>query len=185
MSISRRTALKQFLVVAGGVMLLPSCMQQAGSKAAMPLKHLKISAGQEQLLAELAETLLPATNTPGAKELKLPEFTLRMLDDCHSPEDQKSFAEGLQAFEQYSKQQQQQEFTQLTPAQRTALLNTLEAGKDIPEAVSKFYKKVKGLTIQGYLGSQHYLTKVQVYELVPGRYRGCVPLPQAANAKPV
>jgi hypothetical protein len=185
MSISRRTALKQFLVVAGGVVLLPSCMQQSGSKAAMPLKHLKISAGQEQLLAELAETILPATNTPGAKELKLPKFALRMLDDCHSPEDQKSFEDGLKAFEQYSKKLQQKEFAELAPAQRTALLQNIEAKKDVPEAVSKFYNKVKGLTIQGYLGSQHYLTKVQVYELVPGRYRGCVPLPQAATAKPV
>ncbi|OLY94704.1 hypothetical protein BUE76_06660 [Cnuella takakiae] len=182
---SRRTALKQFLIVAGGVVLLPSCMQKGDTKAATSFKHLKLSSGEEQLLSELAETIIPATNTPGAKDLKVDQFALRMLDDCHSPEDQQAFEKGLQAFEQFSKKQQQKSFTELTPAQRTALLQQIESKKEVPEAVTQFYNKMKGLTIQGYMSSQHFLTKVQVYELVPGRYRGCVPLPQEARAKTV
>jgi hypothetical protein len=39
-----------------------------------------------------------------------------------------------------------------------------------------FFNTTKGLTIQSYIASEYFLTKVQVYELIPGRYHGCVPV---------
>ena len=39
-----------------------------------------------------------------------------------------------------------------------------------------FYRTNKRLVIRGYLGSQYFLTKIEVYELVPGRWHGCVPV---------
>lgn len=176
MSISRRTALKQFLIMAGGVTLIPSCMQQDTSKASIPLKHLKISGTEEKLLAQLAETIIPTTNTPGARDLYLHQFALKMVDDCNGPEDRKAFEEGLQAFDKFSKKRFDKRFAELTPAQRTELLQAIEAKKEVPEDVINVYNKVKGLTVQGYLTSKYYLTQVQVYELVPGRFRGCVPV---------
>lgn len=176
MSISRRTALKQFLVIAGGVMVLPSCMQQDNSKASITLKNLDVTGKQEQLLAELAETIIPATNTPGAKDLYLHQFALKMVDDCHGPDDRKAFEKGLKAFDQFARKRFDQPFTALPATQRAELLQQIEDKKDVPEDVAAFYGKVKGLAIQGYLTSKHYLTQVQVYELVPGRFRGCVPV---------
>lgn len=168
-------------------MVLPSCIQKDSSTASVALKHLRITAKQEQLLAELAETIIPATNTPGAKELSLHQFALRMVDDCSGPDDQRAFEKGLTAFDDFSRKQFNQPFAQLPAKERTSLLQQIEDNREVPEAVSAFYKKVKGLAIQGYLGSKHYLTQVQVYELVPGRYRGCVPLPelQRSNARTV
>lgn len=176
MSISRRTALKQFLVITGGVTLIPACLQQDKSVASIPLKHLKISGAEEKLLAELAETILPATDTPGAKDLYLHQFTLKMIDDCQSPEDQKSFEVGLKAFNQFSEKSFDAGFIKLSPEQRSQLLQRIEAKQDVPEEVANFYNKAKGLAIQGYLTSKFYLTKIQVYELVPGRFKGCVPV---------
>lgn len=176
MNPSRRTALKQFLIVAGGVALLPSCMQQDGSATSIPLKHLKLTGADEKTLAELAETILPATNTPGAKDLYLQQFILKMTDDCQSPEEQQAFEKGLKAFNRFSEKEYDTPFASLSADKRTALLQRIETGKDIPEDVAGFYNGVKGLSIQGYLGSKYYLTKVQVYELVPGRFRGCVPV---------
>jgi hypothetical protein len=42
--------------------------------------------------------------------------------------------------------------------------------------VNFFYATVKRLTILAYSSSQYFLTKVQVYELVPGRWQGCIPV---------
>lgn len=176
MSISRRTALKQFLIIAGGVTLIPSCMQRDRATASVPLRHLKISATEEQLLAELAETIIPATDTPGAKDLYLHQFALTMVDDCHTKEDRSAFEKGMKAFDDFARKELKAPFTQLPAGKRAELLQRIEDKKDIPEDVAAFYNTLKGLTIQGYLTSQHYLTKVQVYELVPGRYRGCVPV---------
>lgn len=176
MSISRRTVLKQFLFIAGGVTLIPSCMQRDEAKASIPLKRLKMAATDERTLAELAETIIPATNTPGAKDLYVHQYAMKMVDDCSSPEDVEAFEKGLKAFDKFSEQQAGKPFAQLAATQRNSVLTAIEAKKEVPEDVTKFYNKVKGLSIQGYLTSKYYLTKVQVYELVPGRYRGCVPV---------
>lgn len=174
MSISRRSALKQFLIITGGVVLVPACMQDS-DKPSISLKNLKIDGTDERMLADLAETILPATNTPGAKDLYLHQFVLKMTDDCSGPEDIKAFEQGLKAFNKFASKKEGSNFSKLKPAQRTSLLQAIEAKKDVPEEVTLFYNRVKGLSIQGYLTTKHYLTQVQVYELAPGRYRGCVP----------
>ncbi len=162
-------------------MLVPSCMQQDSSKASLPLKNLRINGSEEQLLAELAETIIPATTTPGAKDMYLHQFALKMVDDCHGPDDRKAFEQGLKAFDKFARERYSKSFTELSTAQRAELLQQLESGNEAPEAAAEFYKTVKGLTVQGYLTSKHYLSKVQVYELVPGRFRGCVPLSEATQ----
>lgn len=176
MSISRRTLIRQLLVVAGGVTLIPSCVNRDQSGTAQRYNGLNIAAADEKMLAELAETILPATDTPGAKDLYLHEFALTMMKDCHSPEAQQKFTTGLSAFNEYVRQQQNASFTELDANARLALLQRIEAKTDVPQEVQEFYQKSKNLFIHGYLTSEHYLTKVQVYELVPGRYLGCVPV---------
>lgn len=183
MNHSRRTALKQLLTLAGGVMLIPACMQGDGAAASIKLKHLNINASKEKLLAELAEGLIPASKTPGGKDLYLHHFALTMMDDCHSPEEQKAFEIGLHDFDAFARKTANASFTSLTPQQRTTVLEQLESKERVSQELQDFYKKTKNLFIHGYLTSKHYLTQVQVYELVPGRYRGCVPVGE--NKKPL
>lgn len=174
---NRRTAFKQLLFVSAGAALIPACMEDK-SKASILLKNFSISAEQEQLLAELAETIIPKTDTPGAKDISAHLFALKMLDDCSSKEEQEKFVKGLSAFESMAKKDLGKSFTQANAAERSKLLAPLEAQKDAAQKddAAQFYSRMKGLTIQAYTSSQFYLTKVQVYELIPGRYHGCVPL---------
>jgi hypothetical protein len=39
-----------------------------------------------------------------------------------------------------------------------------------------FVKLVKNITIQGYLNSEYVMTNLRIFEFVPGRYHGCVPV---------
>jgi hypothetical protein len=178
---NRRTAFKQLLFVSAGAALIPSCMEDK-SKASVLLKNFSISAEQEQLLAEIAETIIPKTDTPGAKDISAHLFALKMLDDCSSKEDLEKFVRGLTAFEDLAKKDLGKSFTEATIAERSKLLTQLEAQKDKEQQddAVKFYGKMKSLTIQAYTSSQFYLTKIQVYELVPGRYHGCVPVKTSA-----
>lgn len=188
MSINRRTALKQFLWIAGGVVLIPSCMQKESSNTSIKLSNLSINGNDEQLLAELAETILPKTDTPGAKDLYLHQFIMKMVDDLHGKEDQEQFTKGLKAFDKWAQDKFNGSFASLTPQQKTELLQQIENKQGVPEEVASFYKTVKGLSIQGFLTSKYYLTNVQVYELVPGRFKGCVPVKgpdHKINVRPV
>ena len=178
---NRRTALKNCFIVSAGVALIPACMQEK-SKSSLLLKNIKISSEQEQLMADLSETIIPTTNTPGAKDVGAHLFVLMMIDECYKPEEQKKFMSGLEAFQNLAKNKFYKTYSNLTTQQRSELLTELEAKKDEKdnEAVA-FYKVAKGMTLQAFTGSQYYLTKVRVYEMAPGRFHGCVPV-KAAKA---
>ncbi len=174
MNLDRRSALKHLLIIAGGVTLIPSCLQKENSTTSIHLNNLAIDGNDEKLLAELSETIIPATDTPGAKDTYTHLYTLKMVDDCRTKEEQKKFEKGLKAFHKFARDRSNQPFTALTPADREQLIQKIQNREDVPEDVLTFYNTVKGLTIQGYLSSKFYLSKVQVYELTPGRFKGCV-----------
>src|SRR4051794_22340896 len=90
----RRSAVKNLFIIAGGLALMPSCLREQGG-ASIVLKNIRVNSDQEDLLADLVEALLPETDSPGAKSLNLHLFVLKMVDDCHSPEDQQAFIDGL------------------------------------------------------------------------------------------
>ncbi len=47
-------------------------------------------------LDEVAETILPATDSPGAKEAKVGTFMTVIVKDCYTQDDQKIFLDGMQ-----------------------------------------------------------------------------------------
>lgn len=171
----RRTLIKQLVFSTGAVLLIPSCMQDT-SKASILLKKISIGGSQEKLLAELAETIIPATDTPGAKDISAHLFALKMLDDCYKKEDQEKFMKGLKAFEKKT----DGKFVKMPLPEKETLLRELEAKKTGDADLDYFYSTTKRLTIQAYTTSKFYLTKVQVYQLIPGHFSGCVPVKQAS-----
>ncbi|MDQ3278714.1 MAG: gluconate 2-dehydrogenase subunit 3 family protein [Bacteroidota bacterium] len=170
----RRRALKYLFVMAAGTAILPSCKQQE-SKSSFLLKNMKVSQDQEKTLAELAETLIPSSSTPGAKDTYAHLFALRMLDDCYEKDAQQQFANGLEGLDKMVKEKHNTTFLKATPAQRAQILTALEK-KQAPESVLSFYKEMKNLTIKGYLTSKPVMGGLLKYELVPGRYNGATPV---------
>ena len=172
---NRRTVIKNFLVFSAGAALIPSCMHEE-SKSSILLKNIKIDGDQEKMMAELAETIIPKTNTPGAKDLSSHLFVLMMVDDCYTKADQEKFMNGMEQFEAFAKKNYGNPFLKCTPAQKTELLKKLEDKKDVTDEITAFYSTTKRLTIQSFTSSKYFLTNVQVYEMIPGRFHGCVPV---------
>jgi hypothetical protein len=184
---NRRLAVKNLTLLAGAATLLPACLSQTKTDqpASVPLKHLTVSASQEQLLAEVCETLLPRTDTPGANDLGLHRYVLKMLDDCTPEKDQKIFMAGLGQLNEASQRQHGQAFGASTAPQRAALLQRIdEQPKAFAEELVGFYRAARQLTIDGYTGSKFFMTKEVVYELVPGRYNGYFPVSKVNLAIP-
>ena len=194
----RRTVIKNLALIIGGAALLPACSQDK-AKSKVALKNIDISADQEQLIGEVAETFIPKTTTPGAKYLQLHLFVLKMVDDCYKKEDQQAFVTGIEHFVNHSEKQYGKTFNQLDTKTREAFLLDIEkegkaeeaaanqkadkkdaapatppAGKYSPE-LKKFYSVVKRQTINGYTNSKYFMTNMVVYELVPGRYNARFP----------
>jgi hypothetical protein len=167
--------MKQLALLSAGALLLPSCMEDH-SKAPILLHNFKIDNDQEQLLEALTATIIPSGATPGAKEVSAHLFTLKMLDDCYSKEDRSTYLKGMQQFDTAARTAAGQSFVRSSPAQREALLTSIEGKKLVDPDLTFFYSTTKRMTILAYSSSQYYLTKVQVYELVPGRWHGCFPV---------
>ena len=180
--VNRRSAIRQLFCVSVGALILPSCMEDK-TKSAILLKNFSMDVEQEKVLEELMETILPKTSTPGANDIYAHLFALKMLDDCYKKEDQQKFVQGLKEFQKRANAELNTSFMKATPVQRMSLLKKIEADKDSKDDAAYFYRTAKQLAIQAYTTSQYYLTKVQVYEMVPGRYHGCVPV-KALSSKP-
>ncbi|KAA9037750.1 gluconate 2-dehydrogenase subunit 3 family protein [Ginsengibacter hankyongi] len=176
---NRRSTLKTLLIISTGAALLPSCLPDE-KKSSISLKNIKINGKDEELLSDLSETIIPKTNTPGAKDVSAHLFTLMMIDYCYAPADQDKFVKGLKEFEDFSKKKFDKSFLRCFASERAEILKSIESKKDIPENVAFFYNTTKRLVLQAFTKSKYYLTKVQVYELVPGKFYGCVPVKKAS-----
>jgi hypothetical protein len=171
--LSRRQALKQFAFVSAGMALIPSCMQDR-SKSNLLLKKIKVSPADEAMLAELCETIIPKTDTPGAKDLSAHLFVLMMIDECSNKENQDGFINGMKAFNEFNQQTIAKNFSDASQEERVTVLKKILLIKDEKSPVLTFFNDLKKRIIQAYTSSEFFLTKVQVYELIPGRYHGCV-----------
>lgn len=170
----RRSAIKNLLIIAGGTVLLPSCVQQ-DKKVSIPLDNIKISADQEELLAQITETIIPTTDTPGAKALGVHQFVLTMVDDCSEKEQQEDFMKGLNEVNDLSKKQYNNLFIKCTPQQQLELLTRIDK-KEFDGKVNDFFKATKGLTIRGYTKSKYVMSNLLVYEIAPARFYGSFPV---------
>lgn len=175
MPISRRQVLKQILFVSAGSALIPSCLLLPQNKG-LRLKHISVSADQEMLFAAFADTLIPKTDSEGALDVHADLFVWKMLDDCTPKEDQELFLKGLNAFSAAFQKQYQYFFNHATIPERLAFLEQLEVSTHSEDPLVIFYTKAKQRLIQAYTGSEFFLTKVQVYEQIPSRFHGCVPV---------
>lgn len=154
---NRRTAIKQFFILSGGIWLAASCSGNAQSTSIV-LNQIKLNAKDEALLASLVDTLIPMTDSPGGKDLNLHLFVMKMVDDCHPQVEQEAFIAGLQAVHKMNK---------TSESDLLAYLQKL-AADDV------FLSVLKRRTIQGYLNSSYVMKNKLIYELVPGHYDGAV-----------
>ena len=120
----RRELLKMVALLTGGAVIggdlfLSGC--KTGAKADAGFTAANIS-----LLDEIAETIIPATATPGAKAAKVGEFMKIMVTDCYTGNQQAAFTKGIGDLDEACKKANSKSFMDCTPQQRHDLLVSLE-----------------------------------------------------------
>lgn len=177
---NRREALSRVAVLVGGSIVgaeffLSGC--KPGDKAAAGLP---LSAEDMAYLDEIAETILPATSTPGAKDAKVGAFMNTMVTDCYEEKDQKIFLEGMGKLNAACSKMHGHDFMKATPEHRKELLTALDKeAKDYqkskkPEDPAHYFSLMKQLTLLGFFTSEVGATKALRYIAVPGKYEGCI-----------
>src|ERR1700709_2358607 len=91
----RRTAIRNLALVIGGAALLPACTTH---NPVAHFKHFDITFDQQSLVTDMAETIIPKTTSPGATDLNLYGFIMKMVDDCSEKKDRELFLKGMAEF---------------------------------------------------------------------------------------
>jgi len=189
--IDRREALRKTALLMGAAVsasALSGILQ--GCKAAPELTYTPsfFTEDQARIVMEVAEIIIPKTDTPGAKDAGVPGFIDVMLKDCYKKEDQDRFIAGLTAFDEEAKKAYGDSFIYCKPEQQVELVTKTHAAalaeaKENKEAKRPFILMAKELTLLGFFTSEPGATQVLQYIAVPGSYKGCIPLAEAGNGK--
>lgn len=188
---NRRDAIAQVSLLLGGSILgaeafLSGCTNPPEQK--LGGMGTNFSNSDIAFLDEVAETILPRTDTPGAKDAQVGQFMTVIVKDCYTQPDQKVFLEGMQKLDDASKKKNSKTFLESTPEQRHDLLVDLDKeSKDYAKTKKKedpqhYFRMMKELTLWGYFTSKPGATQALVYVAVPGRYEGCIDLKKGQKA---
>ena len=170
----RRQAIKRTALLSGGMVLLKHSLLGQASSPSIPTSA-TFGPKEESLLQLVVDTLIPATDTPGAKALAVDRFVLLMVNDCHSEEDQTAFYAGLQSLDVFTEKHFGQSFALCDADTRIEALNSLSKSPDTSPELQAFFKITKDRTIQGYLESKYVMTEALPHKIIPDPYDGYYP----------
>jgi hypothetical protein len=141
---------------------------------------------KKELLAALADTILPATDTPGAKEAGAGDFISVMVKDCTERKSQNKFIDGLKELEAYCSSNYNKNYVHCSLAEQQAVMRHFQQkGRPMKGIMGKvqnrylgksFFTTLKEYTVLGYCTSELGASKGLAYVAVPGRFNGCIPL---------
>jgi len=130
---------------------------------------------------EIAETILPATSTPGAKAAEVGAFMAVMVADIYTADEQAIFRAGLDTVDAECRRETGGGFIQATPEQRLVLLERLDREQfdymqaRAPDSPVHYFRMIKELTLQGFYTSEIGYKQAMRYIETPGAFEPCVP----------
>ena len=195
MTMNRRELLQRVSWMMGGAISAPAVLGVLGgcsAKQEPTWQPAFLTKEQGALVAEVAEIIIPRTDTPGAKDAGVPAFIDTLLKDVYTQEDRDRYVSGLQAFDEAARSQHGKPFMELGKPQQTELVQAFNDAA-VAEELSydprpanlrrPFILMTKELALLGFFTSEPGATQVLQYAAVPGAYQACVPLAQAGNGK--
>jgi hypothetical protein len=130
--ISRREAIQRVglllgtVTFVGGSSLLTACEQGRTAAQGADGRLGEFTPEDVAFLDEIAETILPETQTPGAKAAKTGAFMALMVTDSYDRRDQRIFRDGMRKVNEESRRLNRTDFMSATPQQRLAVLEKLD-----------------------------------------------------------
>jgi len=188
-TIDRREALRRAALLLGGALAAPTVAGVlAGCQAARvpdgAWAPRALTRAQAELVAAMAEHILPETDTPGARAAGVHRFIDAMLAESCPPLERERFLAGLAEVDARAGRTSGHPFLQCAPADQRALLEVLDReafASTRDEPAVPFFRTLKDLTLLGYYTSEIGATRELHHAPVPGRYDGCVPLAQVGR----
>ena len=137
--ITRREALARTALLLGGTLAASTIAGAQSSTAWLtPTAQWRartLSAPQLDLVATMAEHIMPRTDTPGARDAGVERFVDVILSDYYAPAERQRFVSGLADINARAQAAHGSPFLETTSAQQLALLTALDAESYPPQRV--------------------------------------------------
>jgi hypothetical protein len=199
---NRRELLKMIAAATGSVMIGGEFLL-SGCKANSDSAPVAFTEENIAFLDEVAETILPQTNTAGAKAAGVGRFMTVMVNDCYTKDNQEIFHKGINILNDECNKMHKVDFMKASPEQRKQLLVAVD--KETKDYVKKqadaenvqkqkqrqgqerntddfkaqtlpnhYFQQLKQLAIFGYFTSEKGRTEALRYTPVPGKFEGVI-----------
>jgi hypothetical protein len=163
-----------------------SAPSPAPSPPRVPRFQAKLFSLEQALLVEdLAEHILPETDSPGALSAGVPAYIEDIVLEVYDEPERRAFLQALDATGAEARAAYGRAFDECRADEREALvargLKSCAPSFDTGEPWC-FFQAFRALCIEGFCQSLPGATRALQYESVPGAYHGCVPLAEVGRA---
>ena len=162
--------LKTVALMTGGVLSASVISGVLSGASAQEINNAVFSADQLKLVSEMAQMIIPDTDTPGAGAAGVPDYIHLIVSDWYYSGERENFMKGLATVDGH--------FLNGSEDERHKIMSEM----DNEETDGKsFFAEFKELTLVGYFTSQIGAEEELRYEQYPGPYQGCVPFEQVGR----
>lgn len=183
----RREVLRRVAFIMGGAVSAPTIsafLSGCQRSEETTVELLSLSPDQYKRVSVIAEHIIPATDTPGANDVGVPQFIDTMLHHCYEEEERNAFLQGVDQLEKDAEEKYGNSFVDLNEEEQLEMLKAYQTealAQKKPGPSPVFIRTMRELTLLGYFTSEPGANQTLEYVAVPGRYEGCIPL--EANQK--
>ena len=183
-TVQRREILRRAAWLLGGAVSAPAalailqgCSAKDAAVSGAAFKPVFLTGPSHMdMIAEIAEIIIPKTNTSGARDAGVPAFIDSVLAAVYPKDVQDRFTAGLTEFGAAAAATGRA-FLDQEPAQRVAFVKqSLGQALEGERNPKPFILMARELTLLGFFTSEVGITENMEYVAVPTVFHGCVPL---------
>lgn len=141
-----------------------------------------LSSDQAKLVAEIAERIIPATDTPGAKEAGVPSFIDNAINLNILGEKRTKLLEGLSQFATMATEKFGKSFLDISDTEKDEVITAVAMDGAVGDKTNPIFKQLKELVVAGYFTSEVGAKSALAYDPVPGEYKGCIDYKEVGKA---
>ena len=130
---------------------------------------------QQRLVTQIAEMIIPETDTPGATSVKVPQFIDLILTEWMSDEEKAAFLAGLADIDVQAVAMGAPRFVEMAEAKRGDFLSGLDAKRPQKTGAGHAFERIKALTVYGYFTSEPVQVDILKTQMFFNGYDGNVP----------
>jgi hypothetical protein len=191
---NRREAVSRIAMMVGGAFTAPTlfAMDVKENGKFLNADLFSLTDAQRQIVAAVAEHIIPKTNTAGAIDAGVPAFIELMLKDCYKAPEHASFLKGVNDLikAKFLSQNQDGQVAVLTLLEsntkdmmRSYQQRRMKVGDNVDKETLEgangvpFWRLIKELTLLGYYTSEKGIEASFVYQPIPGKFEATKLLP--------